>query len=123
VLQSLPKIEDLIATIYPGLNPTSNILNRNYFSKRTILSSRNCDADDINKEVLQQFPGEVRVFLDVDSAKASNSGAGEEMMYPHKFLNTINCSGLPIAHLELKVGLPVMVLWNLSPGEGVCNGT
>ena len=44
-------------------------------------------------------------------------------MYPAEYLNSINCSGLPLAKLRLKVGCPVMVLRNLFPAEGVCNGT
>jgi hypothetical protein len=44
-------------------------------------------------------------------------------MYPAEYLNEINCSGLPLAKLQLKIGCPVMVLRNLYPADGVCNGT
>ena len=44
-------------------------------------------------------------------------------MYPTEYLNNINCSGLSLAKLCLKVGCPVMVLRNLFPAKGVCNGT
>ena len=30
---------------------------------------------------------------------------------------------LPLSKLKLKIGCPVMVLRNLNPGEGVCNGS
>ena len=43
--------------------------------------------------------------------------------YPVEYLNEINCSGLPLAKLEVKVGCPVMVLRNLDPANGVCNGS
>jgi ATP-dependent DNA helicase PIF1 len=46
-----------------------------------------------------------------------------ELLYPPEFLNSINTSGLPLSKLELKVGCPVMVLINMDPGNGVCNGT
>ena len=39
-----------------------------------------------------------------------------------EYLNSINVSGLPLSRLSLKVGCPVMVLHNLNPQEGVCNG-
>ena len=45
-----------------------------------------------------------------------------ELMYSAEYLNSINCSGLPLAKLHLKIGCPVMVLRNLFPAEGVCNG-
>ena len=44
-------------------------------------------------------------------------------MYPVEYLNSINCSGLPLAKLKLKIGCPVMVLRNINAGEGVCNGS
>jgi hypothetical protein len=44
-------------------------------------------------------------------------------MYPTEYLNMITASGLPLHKLTLKVGSPVMVLCNLNPAEGVCNGT
>jgi PIF1-like helicase len=44
-------------------------------------------------------------------------------MYPVEYLNTINCTGLPLHKLKLKKGCPVMVLRNLNPEGGVCNGS
>ena len=40
-----------------------------------------------------------------------------------EYLNEINCTGLPLAKLEVKVGCPVMILKNLDPANGVCNGS
>jgi len=43
--------------------------------------------------------------------------------YPVEFLQQLNASRLPPALLCLKVGSPVILLRNLDPGEGLCNGT
>ena len=43
--------------------------------------------------------------------------------YPVEFLQQLNAGGLPPALLCLKVGSPVILLRNLDPGEGLCNGT
>ena len=43
--------------------------------------------------------------------------------YPAEFLQQLNASGLPPALLCLKVGSLVILLRNLDPGEGLCNGT
>jgi ATP-dependent DNA helicase PIF1 len=74
--------------------------------------------------VLQDFPGQECVFFSVDEIpnNASDAEAGQ-VMYTVEYLNSINCSGLPLAHLALKVVCPVMVLHNLNPTQGVCNGT
>jgi len=44
-------------------------------------------------------------------------------VYPAEFLQQLNASGLSPALLCLKVGSPVILLRNLDPGEGICNGT
>lgn len=116
-------IDDLISTIYPGLNPDDPLPGDQYFSERTILSSRNDDVDFINSKILRQLPGESQTFTSVDAAGSRGENGGREMMYPREYLNSINCSGLPLARLELKIGAPVMVLRNLAAAEGVCNGT
>ena len=43
--------------------------------------------------------------------------------YPAEFLQQLNAGGLPPALLRLKVGCSVILLRNLDPGEGLCNGT
>ena len=43
--------------------------------------------------------------------------------YPTEFLQQLNSSGLPPALLCLKVSCPVILLRNLDPEEGLCNGT
>ena len=48
---------------------------------------------------------------------------GMHHAYPTEFLQQLNASGLPLALLCLKVGSPVILLRNLDPGEGLCNGT
>jgi PIF1-like helicase/Helitron helicase-like domain at N-terminus len=115
-------IASLIQTIYPGINQLP-LPPDQYFAERTILTSRNDDVDDINEGILKQFPGEEREFLSADSVKNNGEDGNDDLLYPVEYLNSINCSGLPLAKLKLKVGCPVMILRNLNPGEGVCNGS
>ena len=115
-------ITSLIETIYPGINQLP-LPPDHYFAQRTILTSRNDDVDNINQALLDQFPGEEREFLSADSIKNNGDNGEGELLYPVEYLNSITCSGLPLSKLKLKVGCPIMVLRNLNPGEGVCNGT
>ena len=108
-------VKGLVDTIYPhiadGDKPDE------YFFNRTILCCRNDAVDKLNKEILNIFPGEETVLHSVDKVTE-----GEEH-YPTEFLNTINVSGLPLAHLALKPGCPLMLLRNLDTANGLCNGT
>ena len=44
-------------------------------------------------------------------------------MYPVEFLNSLNINGFPRHCLELKEGMPIMLLRNINPALGMCNGT
>ena len=114
-------IPSLIDTIYPGIEDQHHHSDQ-YFAERTILSSHNDDVDDLNHHILSRFPGQERVFSSADKIP-NEHGENGELLYPPEYLNSINCSGLPLAHLALKVGSPVMVLRNLDARNGVCNGS
>jgi ATP-dependent exoDNAse (exonuclease V) alpha subunit len=115
-------IPSLISAVYPGIKELPHPPDH-YFAERTILTSRNDDVDDINEMMLLEFPGEVKDFLSADSVKGNNDDGEGELLYPVEYLNSITCSGLPLHKLQLKVGCPVMILRNLNPREGVCNGS
>jgi hypothetical protein len=116
------KVSSLIDCIYENIEMPHSA---KYFAERTILSSLNADVDSINQEVLQRFPGESHVFYSADCIPTSEQSGGDDPMlnYPVEYLNAINCSGLPLAKLEVKVGCPVMILKNLDARNGVCNGS
>jgi hypothetical protein len=115
-------VESLIDTIYPGVSTTPQP--DQYFANRTILCSRNDDVHELNKKILDSFPGDEKIYLSADSIPAGD-GNGEQgdLMYPVEYLNTIQCSGLPLHKVTLKIGCPVMVLRNIDPSQGICNGT
>ena len=116
-------VESLINNIYPGIHLLPHQSDQ-YYSEQTILCSWNDDVDDINNTILEKFPGNRKVFHSADSIP-NNHGDGQDgiLMYPVEYLNSINCSSLPLAKLTLKIGCPVMILRNLNASEGVCNGS
>uniref|UniRef100_A0A7N0UU60 ATP-dependent DNA helicase n=1 Tax=Kalanchoe fedtschenkoi TaxID=63787 RepID=A0A7N0UU60_KALFE len=92
---------------------------RAYFSHRAILAARNDNVAEINTDVLNKIPREVHEFLSADKVD-DEEGAN---LLPTEFLNRLDVNGWPPHKLLLKVGTPIMLLRNLDPANGLCNGT
>jgi hypothetical protein len=114
-------VDDLINSVYPdihiGNKPDA------YFLERTILACKNDDVFDVNKIMLDKFPGQEIRMMSADSVVMEAGADGDFNPYPIEFLNSIRTSGLPLAELILKEGCPIMLLRNLDPDNGLCNGT
>jgi ATP-dependent DNA helicase PIF1 len=91
-----------------------------YFTKRSILSPLNVTVDELNRNILELIPVEhandEKTYLSID---VNNS---DDNNYPIEYLNTIDISGMPPHVLRLKKHAPVILLRNLNPSEGLCNG-
>ncbi|XXQ35703.1 ATP-dependent DNA helicase [Plasmodiophora brassicae] len=91
----------------------------NDFSDRVILTVRNDDAQDINRKITEMLPGEKISVYSADKVANDDDAA----LYPIEFLNSLLPSGVAPHHLDLKVGQYVILLRNLNPARGLCNGT
>ena len=98
-----------------------HVYNGNDSSDNALLCSTNAVVDDLNEKVLARLPGEVTEYLSSDSIVSENTDAN--FMYPVEQLNRMTISGLPPHSLKLKVGCIVMLLRNMDPKKGLCNGT
>jgi hypothetical protein len=114
-------INSLVEAIYPGIEDGEK--EDQYFLDRCILACKNDSVQDLNEEILNQFPGEEHVLLSADSVELEDEGMNEYQPYSTEYLNSLVSSSLPLAHLKLKVGCPVMLLRNLDASKGLCNGT
>eukprot|EP00267_Zea_mays_P044793 XP_020397012.1 uncharacterized protein LOC103644601 [Zea mays] len=109
-------LDRLIDDIYPKLN--ENMSNTSYITSRAILTTRNDWVDMINMRMINRFQGEQMMYHSFDTAMDDPNN-----YYPSEFLNTLTPNGLPPHVLKLKVGCPIMLLRNIDPGNGLCNGT
>uniref|UniRef100_A0A8R7K0R5 DNA helicase Pif1-like 2B domain-containing protein n=1 Tax=Triticum urartu TaxID=4572 RepID=A0A8R7K0R5_TRIUA len=73
---------------------------------------------------MRQIQGDRVTYLSYDSVSRSMSYSHEtELLYTTEFLNKLKHTGCPDHLLELKVGLPVMLLRNINQSARLCNGT
>ena len=110
------KMEELITSVYATLKevePTPQ-----YLAERAILAPRNLDVANINDMVLELLQGETTTYFSADTVA---EGAAE--LYSSEYLNSLTLSGMPYHRLSLKLGATVILLRNLSPIHGLCNGT
>ena len=114
-------IHSLVDSVYPGIDHGEK--SDEYFLNRSILGCTNNSVMDLNEELLRQFPGEEHVLLSADSVVVEDRTMNNLQPYPVECLNSLVTSSLPLAHLKLKVGCPIMLLQNLDASQGLCNGT
>jgi hypothetical protein len=117
----VPNSEALIAHIYPNIDNV--VPPPQYFLDRIILAPRNSDVDELNAAILNRFPGSESIFHSADSVETEPGDSSDADHIPIEFLRSINASGLPPGELHLKPGCPLMLLRNLAPARGLCNGT
>jgi ATP-dependent DNA helicase PIF1 len=95
-----------------------------YLAARAIVCPTNTVVDAINDRVASRVPSESSEYLSADRvASGSEQIPNVDVLYTEDILNAITQSNYPGQRLVLKVGMPVILMRNLNPGMGLCNGT
>jgi len=110
-------VNELIGVVYPDLRHYHG--DRDYMVQRAILTPLNEDVDHVNSIISSLTGGESKSYLSADSVVDPSHAD----LYPTEFLNSLTPSGIPPHRLILKVGDIIMLLRNLAPAQGLCNGT
>ncbi|XP_074346723.1 uncharacterized protein LOC141685528 [Apium graveolens] len=112
----------IVNEIYGDLNVKQGDIT--YLRNRAILAPLNENVKVFNQEVLKRLPGDSRIYTSCDTiCKGSTTSDAAEALYPAEYLNSLKFSGLPNHQTELKIGAPILLLRNLNPNKGLCNGT
>ncbi|KAG2191246.1 hypothetical protein INT47_012402 [Mucor saturninus] len=111
-------IDHLCSHVYNNFENASDVASSSLMS-RAILTPTNAFVSHVNDHVLEKFPGEYTIFLSTDTALSDN----DALILPPEFMNSLECGSLPPHELKLKIGSPIIMLRNLAPAQGVCNGT
>jgi hypothetical protein len=109
-------IQILIDHIFPQLEVHG--WDASYMTQRAILTPKNDDVQKLNDILINQFPGEEHNLLSFDEVEGDT-----HTLYQQELLNSITHGSLPPHILNLKKGAPLMLLQNLDPRYGLCNGT
>lgn len=83
-----------------------------------IASPTNESTNEINGIIMEKVPGDFKQYKSIDNV----CNIEDTVHYPQEFLNSLNPADLPPHVLQLKAGIPIMLLRNLSP-PNMCNGT
>ena len=86
--------------------------------ERAILTLTNEEVDRINDKIISKCGGDDHILYSFDSVDDDPRN-----LYQQEFLNSFTPSGMPPHVLRLKKGVPIMLLRNLDPKGGLCNGT
>ncbi|KAI3904873.1 hypothetical protein MKW92_037592 [Papaver armeniacum] len=115
-------VKQIMSVIYPSVLDIYG--DTEYLSERCILAPTNESVDEINDFIVSTIPGETHNFLSSDSiSPITGSVQDQDVMYPTEFLNSLQFPGIPNHKLQLKVGVPIMLIRNINQSMGLCNGT
>jgi len=120
-------LRGLIRTIYSDHRCHSG--DAMYLMQHNILAPKNTDVDEVNNAILESLSEESHMYLSVNSLTPTKEGASVatgvsmDSLYLVEFLNTLQFNGIANHELELKVGVPILLLRNLNQSIGLCNGT
>jgi len=111
-------LRGLIRTIYPHHQCHSR--DAMYLMQRSILAPKNTNVDEVNNAILESISEKSHMYLSANSLTPTEEGASAaigvsmDSLYPVEFLDTLQFSGIANHELELKVGVPILLLRNLN---------
>ena len=110
-------MKEFIQKIFPDLE--TNIQDRNWLEGRAILCSTNSEVKMINEMMSNMLPGCRTTYNSADELQNPE----DLLRFNAEYLNSLTPNGMPPHSLSLKPGMPLMLLRNINPREGLCNGT
>ena len=110
-------MKEFSSIIFPDLE--LNINCEGWLDGRCILAPTNKEVDCINDILEASVPGAIKKFCSSDNLEDYR----DAMRFNVEYLNSLTPSGFPRHILNLKPGMPVILLRNICSKEGLCNGT
>ena len=116
-MAELDSMKKVIDAVFPDL--ANNLADPEWLTGRSILTSTNKERHRINEVMVGMAPGKEVLLSSAD--KVDNEQ--DARSFSVEYCNSLDPTGLPRHKLKLKPGVPVMLIRNLDPSNGLCNGT
>ena len=110
-------LKGLIAKVFPNLE--GNLADLKWLTGRSILTPTNKQRHHINDTMVQMAPGQEVRLRSADVV----DNVQDAVSFSVEYCNSLEPTGLPKHEITLKPGVPVMLIRNLNPSAGLCNGT
>ena len=110
-------MEEFIRKIFPNIE--DNIHDKSWLEGRAVLCPTNKEVGMINEMISGILPGQQLTYSSADELQNTD----DLLRFNVEYLNSLTPNGFPPHCLLLKPGMPLMLLRNLNPREGLCNGT
>lgn len=110
-------MKEFSSTVFPDL--PRNLACDGWLAGRSMLAPTNKEVDTINDLMETQVPGVPTKLSSADTLEEYR----DVMRFNIEYLNTLCPNGFPRHNINLKPGMPLILLRNISPKEGLCNGT
>ena len=110
-------MKEFCRMIFP--NVSINISNPEWLQGRSIIAPTNKEVDAINDIMEGWVPGTAKKLTSADTLEDYR----DIMRFNTEYVNTLCPNGFPRHQISLKPGMVIMLLRNISPKEGLCNGT
>ncbi|CAN0871869.1 ATP-dependent DNA helicase PIF1 [Linum grandiflorum] len=115
-------VSSLVKAVYTQFHVSYKSLE--YIKARAIITPTNKVVSQLNGHIMSLVPGEPRTYFSLDTlVPEGNASPTIEATYPPEFLNSLSFNGVPEHAITLKENTPIMILRNLNPSIGLCNGT
>jgi hypothetical protein len=121
-IRKVGKIEELCDELYPQELLEEAVTSHGTLIGRAILAFKNDTVNDFNDLLLDRMPGTEHRFEASNKVELSEDAAASEP-YAVEYLQSINLASIAPSCLRLKIGVPLILIRNLSPRNGMCNGT
>ncbi|XP_073314705.1 uncharacterized protein [Primulina huaijiensis] len=119
---NIPFVDDvtslhaLIDMVFPNISDPN--IDLSSFFKRAILTTRNEFVHEINDLLISKFSGEEKTYFSCDENTSNFIIPDQQELF-----HCLTPQGLPPHKLTLKINSPIILLRNINPTEGLCNGT